>query len=210
MNNRIIFDRVISCIDQAFINLEPFMKSAGLERGKNFNFYLYNTAFESSKYTEELNAVRHDVDSLMVTYSEFFTNGDPNQIIQQVRNRIFMSFEKLYSLVLDCEMDFNRVTECLTFVLRHEFGHVLDMQRFIGQNIDIVDDLEKENTMDLGIRGRKNMSLKNRLNAQIRYHEEKPAEKRANEIAGITRENIIKFFENTHLTEIRSKKRPWR
>ena len=181
-----------------------------MTRRKDFNFYLYNTAFESSKYVSAVNAVRYDSDSVMVTNSEFFTDEDPEHVIHRVKNGVFMSFEKLYSLVLDCEMDFIRVEECLTFAVRHELGHVLDMRRAIGQKIDIVDEFEKENAFDVNVRCRKNASLKSRLTALLRYHEEMPAEKRANDLAGITRENIIKFFENTHATEIRSKKRPWR
>lgn len=167
-------------------------------------FTIYNTAFDI-KYPSDIEHVRKLTDTRMVAlFTPLGTHdkdkSDEEQIVSGLRCGIFMSYEMLYSLLIDCELDFNNALESMKFSLRHELGHVIDhYQSDIGITVSEwnrgYEQGEKESLCIPKLR--QNASYKNRLR-WYRMYNELPSEKRANDAVGITNEDIVADWKRTH------------
>lgn len=167
--------------------------------------YFYTTRFVNPYPDHIVSAVRRAIDGRMVTFLTACGRIDEmtpvlEQIVEQVGGGVYMSYEKLYSLVIDCQLNFDNVLKCMEFTLRHEMGHVIDknvmcLGKTVGEwnRIHDIEVTELRKFPNL----RKNASYENRLKWYKEYLQI-PQEKRANEYVGITDEDITADWERTH------------
>lgn len=156
-------------------------------------FTIYTTNFYEKHSNPEIEFLRDSKDNnsaFMTTLSECMGNPD-DMIIQYIKSCVYMSYENLFELVLDCEMRWDDVLESLKHAVRHELGHVLyARETYIGRPHDEwLEYIQETNGYDIKLL-RKNASLKNRIQFILDYMHI-PHEKKANDIVGITDEDII-------------------
>lgn len=164
---------------------------------------IYDTRFDQT-YPESMADIRMIHDARMVTLFTARGYNDPNipvddQIVEEVSGGVFMSREKLYSLIIECELDFEKALECMKFTLRHELGHVIDVLRScIGITVREWNERasSEKGEEKLIPEMRKNASKENRLKWYLQYSD-LPREKKANEAIGITKDDIIQDWSNT-------------
>lgn len=117
-------------------------------------------------------------------------------IVTGTLSKVYMCYQELFELIIDCNMDFDKALESMKYMLRHEFGHVLVYKkRFIGKEYGYyLSCLEKLKADYVSMpKLRKNASLKSRLAYDLKYMH-LPDEAAANEEVGITDEDIIANF----------------
>lgn len=117
-------------------------------------------------------------------------------IVTGTLNKVYMSFQELFELVIDCHMDYDKALESMKYLIRHEIGHILSYREMFvgkryGESQKYNDELEAEyeNVPKL----RKNASLKSRKTYSLAYMHV-THERLANEAVGITDEDIIADF----------------
>lgn len=142
--------------------------------------------------------------SRMVTICSICGINDPNispndRIIEDIDSRVFMSWTQLYQLIIECRLDFKDVYESMKFTLRHELGHILDHRRFIGKTTKEWNEMcdEYKHLQNMIPRLRRNASYQKRLEWYLMYNQQ-PVEKVANDLVGITEEDIIADYKRTH------------
>lgn len=121
-------------------------------------------------------------------------------IISHVTGAVYWSYESLYRLLIECELDYDRTFESMKFTLRHEMGHILDYKkRFIGQNIQSWNKYNEDSVVQNKLMPtlRRNAKYENRLRWYLIFNS-LPAEKNANNEVGITEQDIIDDFKRTH------------
>ena len=91
--------------------------------------------------------------------------------------------------------DFNKALKTMEFTLRHEIGHIIVKNKFVGKPMKEWDKVDYEES--IGYNGmptlRKNASKQARLEWLLQYNS-LPSEKAANDAVGITEEDIIEDF----------------
>lgn len=217
MNNKKVKERINRTVEQAIDYWERLGERYGTEYGFECpGILFYNTQFNSPYPDEIVDAVRYNVDAMMVTviiacndavnYDETDTPMEA-RIVGNIWGATYMSYENLYGLILECEMDFDRVDRCLEFMMRHEMGHVIDKQlNFVGKtigewNLGYEKVKQEEASMP---KLRKNASYASRLK-WLRQYFQLPAEKLANELVGITDEDIVEYWRMTMDTSQRGR-----
>lgn len=125
---------------------------------------------------------------------------EDDNIIKSIECGVYWSYEDLYRLLIECELDYYRAFESVKFTLRHEMGHILDYKnRFIGKNIEewINHSSGCEQAETLIPKLRKNASYMKRMRWYLMFNS-LPCERQANELVGITEQDIIDDFKRTH------------
>lgn len=125
---------------------------------------------------------------------------DDNNNIESLSYHVYWSYEDLYRLLIECDLDYDKTFESIKFTLRHEMGHIIDYNsRFIGKNINdwnkYVSDCEEIEQVIPKLR--KNASYEKRMQWYLIYNS-LPCEKQANEAVGITQQDIIDDYKRTH------------
>lgn len=147
---------------------------------------------------DDANEVRSSIGGIMV--SIISSCGELNmklpwedQIVDDTWIRAYVGYEALYRLIIECELDFDRVKACLRFVMRHEMGYAIGKHmRLVGKTIkdwDLENDRHRLDRTTLP-KLRKNASHNSRLN-WLRCYFELPDEKTANDIIGITDDDVV-------------------
>lgn len=209
MNNKKVKLQIDRTVEQAIQYWERLSEKYCAEYGFGPpGILFYNTSFDTPYGDEIVNAVRYNVDAMMATVIvacndavDYDTTDIPvdERIVGNIWAATYMSYENLYGLILECEMDFDRVNRCLKFIMRHEMGHIIDKHlNFVGKtagewNLGYAKVSEEEASMP---KLRKNASYASRLKWLRRYFQ-LPAEKLANELAGITDDDIVEYWRLT-------------
>ena len=110
--------------------------------------------------------------------------------IERVESKIYVSENTMLGLVLDYELDFDRVKRLLHFIIKHEVGHCIDHAKFIGKPLHEFKsyyDHSFQESIPLGF------SLNESLSNFIAYNT-RPEEKAANDAVGITKEDLEDFI----------------
>lgn len=161
------------------------------------SFTLYDECYRS----EDVDYIASDCDSnRMVTLLTPKTGDESgiesiDRIIEYIEGSVYMSYQRLFEILIDCELDFSKVLETMKFTLKHELGHIIAKQRFVGESIKYWNDqcdAENEDYKNFP-KLRKNASVKNRLKWLLSYNE-LPEERAANNAVGITKDDIIADF----------------
>lgn len=114
--------------------------------------------------------------------------NDDSCIIKQVVCCVFMKESTVASILIDCNLDFDVTLQCLKFIIRHEVGHVLHHNTYVGKSLGEVKSFiaetdqayESFNPSNL----RSNASKKRRMDHFIAYNQLQP-EAIANKLVGI-------------------------
>lgn len=165
----------------------------------------YTTRFINPYPDNIVSSIRNAVDARMITLLtacgtiDEVTPAD-DQIVEFVGGGVYMSYENFYALIIDCQLNFDNVLECMRFTLRHEMGHIIDKNiQCLGKTVrewNRINDIEVANLKKFP-KMRKNASYENRLK-WYREYLQIPQEKRANDYVGITDEDIIADWSRTH------------
>lgn len=159
--------------------------------------------YSYSDLSYNVRKARKSANATMVTISSATSNRSfavtDDSIITEVESKTFMSYERLFLLLIECDLDFDKASRCLRFLLRHEFGHVLNKRRYIGKPVkEWVDDKDKCDDIIKSLpKLRRNASNKNKIDWSLLYNNEVPGEKLANVEVGITDDDIIEY--NKHI-----------
>lgn len=142
-------------------------------------------------YTSDTRAV-----TLSTAYSDYDPKINPNdRIIKSVTSEVYISLQEIYAILIDTELDFDKALKTMEFTLRHEIGHIIVKNKFVGKAMKEWDDVDDEES--IGYNGmptlRKNASKQSRLKWLLQYNS-LPSEKAANDAVGITEEDIIEDF----------------
>ncbi len=142
--------------------------------------------------------------SRMVTVCQSLGNNDPKippekRIVEDVDAHVYMTYQSLYQLIIECRLDFDEIYESMKFTLRHEMGHILDHRQYIGRTCkEWNDKCDKNKILQKQVPHlRRNASYKKRLEWYLMYNQN-PVEKVANDFVGITEEDIIADYKRTH------------
>lgn len=184
-----------------------FWEWIGESYGEKYGFscpsiLFYNTEFDKPYADEDVNIVRKEIDNRAITVLTACGQNNPEippseQIVESVFSRTFMSYESLYNLMIECELNFRDIDDSLEFILSHEMGHiVVANQQYIGMTAGEWNTMHDECIAQVNSlpKLRKNASYKNRLKWFQSYFNI-PAEKAANAAVGITNADIIKHFQ---------------
>lgn len=129
----------------------------------------------------------------LITIDEVNVYDDGNKDIKKMVGHIYMPYEQLYQLLIECDLDYDKTFECMKFTIRHEVGHIIAANnKYVGKHPDewnkhCNDGFDYSNFPKV----RKNATFENRCKWFVKYNFEIPAEKEANEAVGITPEEII-------------------
>lgn len=204
MNNKKMNKKIEILLD----GMIEYWETLGNDCSKRYGFrmpsiLIYNTHFDKP-YSDELVIIRREEDASMITL--FSACGTPqtdipyeDQIIESIHSEVFMSYERLFELIIECELDFTDVTECLKFMMRHEMGHIIDMnKRFIGKTVNDWNEYSAQSIAEMAKvpKMRKNASPRNREQWFLMYNR-LPGEKAANDAIGITEEDIRNYCRMT-------------
>lgn len=156
--------------------------------------------------TEDVYELRQSVDDVML--SIHFSCGKldaslpwEGQIVEDTLTEAYVSYESLYRLIIDCGLDFDKVEILLRFIMRHEMGYAITKHtRLVGKTIADWNSENDRHRLELVTlpKLRKNASYNSRLN-WLRQYFELPDEKVANDIVGITDDDIVEYWQQ--LTE---------
>lgn len=144
------------------------------------------------------NALTYEFAGQMVTKTTVTTESDT---IVDMCFHVYTSYESLYGVIIDHNMDYDESLKDLMFVTRHEVGHMLLNRKYIGKSLGEWNEHRKvtsdEYNSRMKVRLRKNASYKTRLDWFIDYMDS-PVEKAANEAVGITTEMCIENFNTVY------------
>lgn len=164
----------------------------------NVPFLIYGNDY-TGEYLDDVNSIRN-VTGKMITSSSIYGINNPDinpddRIIEYVRSIVMMSYEELYGTIIDCELDFDEAFESMKLWLRHELGHVIEKQKFIGKTMSEWNQHLAENPSSDTLMPRldRDASLEDTLKWFLEYHRI-PVEKAADDAVGITEEDIIEDF----------------
>ena len=153
--------------------------------------------------TTDDDRVSHHIRKLLfssygVTSSTAYVSKDINPVskefnlapIESVKSKIYVSENTILGLVLDYELDFDRVKKLMHFIIKHEIGHCIDHAKFVGKPLH-----EFKSYYDHPFQEfiPSYFSLKDALTNFIALNN-RPEEKAANDAVGITREEIEDFI----------------
>lgn len=206
MNNK----KMMHAIDKLINDSHKFWKKLcdiygpkyGFDR---YPFTLYTTNFDKPYTDDMIRDIRYSTDYRMITVLVACGTNNidiplADRIVTEIGGGVFMSYEELYSLIIECELDFEKALESMKFALKHEMGHIIDAHVIrIGNNIEEwnknieINNEESKKVSKL----RKNASYENRLKWYKEYFQI-PQEKRANDYVGITEDDIIADWARTH------------
>lgn len=125
--------------------------------------------------------------------------GYEDNTISTVKCDVYYSCEVFYSTLLKLGGDYSKFKDYITLPMRHEIGHVLQLQEFVGKPYDDYKEFSakaKEGYSSMPKR-RKNSSAKKELERWLKYNQ-LPCEADANSRVGITEEDLIKSFWMVH------------
>lgn len=195
--DKIIRSNVDTLIDKSFKYLDIIQAEYGLE---GIDMCIFPISF-TGKYTSAITMARDRVKFNLLTVSHPLAEPGPDgdDIIVGLMTGIYMSYESLYEVIINCRLDFDLAYESMKFCIKHEIGHILDDQHFIGRSIsewnnDADNILKSYNNMR---KLRKNASYKSRLQWWLDYNH-LPSELAANNLVGITDNDIIEEYMRTH------------
>lgn len=117
-------------------------------------------------------------------------------VMHDIRAVIYMSYQAVLELVIDCLLDFNDAKICVTTLLKHEFGHVLVASKFIGKTTkeyfeDHNSKIHEYEEFERKIK-RRNCSIKNNIKTFMEYNSIS-GENDANEMTGVTKIDLINY-----------------
>lgn len=198
-------NRIIHIIEGVFD--ESFDYLCNLQNRYGFNTTIL-TFYRDCDHDEEIeDALCHQgAGGRMYTITRPLGHNDPNidyndAVIEDINAHIYMSYEQLYQLMIECRMNLDDLMKSMKFTIRHELGHILYYRnRFIGKTIREWNEhaVEQDNGYKHAKKLRKNASFESRLNWYIYYNTELPYEKAANDAVGITVQDIIDDYYRTH------------
>lgn len=62
---------------------------------------------------------------------------DDDDNIERLSYHVYWSYEDLYRLLIECELNYDKAFESIKFTLLHEMGHIIDYNtRFLGKTVD--------------------------------------------------------------------------
>lgn len=133
-------------------------------------------------------------DATMVTMP-FAVGFEDEGVIAAVNTSTYYSYEEFFHTLLKVRMDYDKFKEYTEIVIRHEIGHALQFQEFVGKTFDDFGAFFRDARKDYDSmpRLRKNASNKSSLEWKLKYHKI-PAEADANRRVGLTEDDIIKSF----------------
>lgn len=137
----------------------------------------------------------------MWTCMEGVPLDDSSDIIKEIIGEIYMAYEDLYLLIIELGMDRNKIMESMKFNLRHELGHVISYNNILrGKTLDDFEEIHMEYERDVSNmkRPRKNASFDSRFKWWLNYHTNIHLEKLANDVVGITEQDLIDEFHRTN------------
>lgn len=206
MNNKKMMYCIEKVIDSSLVYWDELNDKYCDSNGYNkIPLTIYTTRFVNPYPDNIVSSIRNAVDARMITLLTACGKIDEttpvdDQIVKSVGGGVYMSYENFYALVIDCQLNFNNVFECMKFTLRHEMGHIIDKNiQCLGKTVrewNKINDIEVANLKKIP-KMRKNASYENRLKWYKEYLQI-PQEKRANEHVGITEDDIIADWKRTH------------
>lgn len=169
-------------------------------------FYTIDVCYDYSELSGFIDTLNG---SKMLTLQTIFGHTDPDieddyQVIETISSQVLMSYQSVFEVILDCNMNFEDAERYLIHVMRHEIGHILDRNiRFVGKYVkewnDAIDFYEKQQKeFNKKHKLRKNASTKSARQWIIDYHHLIDEEVNANRLAKIDDQQIIEAFEITH------------
>lgn len=193
--NFVVNRKINSMIKDVVNYIMDTIKEVSLEYGIDApGFYLYTDLLEMKDSGINLDAF-FDHSMTTVTKALYKGEDDGSGIITGTYSVITMSKCILFEMILTCEMDFDKLKESLHLLIRHEIGHVIDLDSFKGKTCNEWSDYMRLNREELSRlpKLRKNASLESELRSFIMYNNT-TLESKANEIMGITIDDWIDSF----------------
>lgn len=94
----------------------------------------------------------HTSDTRAVTVSIAYTDDNLNidsndRIIKSVTSEVYISLQELYAILIDTELDFNKALKTMEFTLRHEIGHIIVKNKFVGKPMKEWDKVDYEESI---------------------------------------------------------------
>lgn len=122
-----------------------------------------------------------------------------DDIVTDVISNVYLTYQSIYETFINTRLNAWTAIDSINFQTRHEIGHVVCDQSLIGKTVDewnnnsAGQDAAYESLPKL----RRNASYDSRLKWYLMYNQ-LPIEKMANEIMGITEEDIIEDYKRLH------------
>lgn len=135
--------------------------------------------------------------AIAVSQQPYIGSGET---VEYITALICISNSEMLEIMVDCNLDMQKIKWQLEFYIRHEFGHILNARnRYIGMTATELCceweryDAELSQHKPL----RKNASYKAVIEHTLQYHSI-PDEKAADDYVGITKEDIIRAVNNRY------------
>lgn len=190
MNNRKMEDKMNILIIKSFQFFDEVKKNYGVI---NTSMVFFGLSKDETGYDIDyaINYFRNNKGRMFAISSCTPQGDDPDgDIVEEVRSVIYIPFENIYGHIIDCELDFDKVFEAMKFVIRHEIGHIIEARKNIGISVDEWNKRAKEIFEEPDY---SNSSDEEKMKYWLEYNEIE-SEKKANNNVGITREEIIEYF----------------
>lgn len=122
-------------------------------------------------------------------------SGD-NNIIEIIKSTIYMHKMQLMKMIIDYGLDIDRINSAMEYYIKHEFGHVIDVQSHIGSTPDEWNARISPYPNPMK-KLRKNASFENILKWSLEY-DRLPSEKIANEYVGLIEQDTINYLRDLY------------
>lgn len=134
MDNKLL-KKINGLIEKSFMYLSRLQTQYGFT---NIKLSIYPWTYTNDDIKCQINS--NGPSAMMftlITIDEVNVYDDGSRDIKKMVGHIYMPYEQLYELLIECDLDYDKTFECMKLAIRHEVGHVIAYNnKYVGKHPD--------------------------------------------------------------------------